>query len=389
MRFSDEITATPTKQFAEAVRQRKKDGGSVLSFGLGEPDFKTPNYIVDAMFQAIENGYTHYSDAQGIFELRKLIVEDALKRYDVAFSIDEVVITPGIKSAAYSALAAILEPGDKVGLCTPCYVAYPAMIKVAEPESEIISINLKEDYSFNMKRLQEVIDFGIKCLVINSPNNPTGMVLKRNEITEIIDLCLKNDVYILSDEVYDKIVFGENEHVSFAEFPEVKDRLVIANGFSKSHAMTGWRLGYALAPRDICYKIGRLQFNTNTNVATFIQKAACSIYEHDWKHIVDYKKELEERMFFFHRHINLCNKLSGILPKGGFFYFVNIKETGLTSNEFCAKLVRETGIATTPGIAFGNGWDGYVRFSLAVPLEQIKVGVKLIECFMEKNFKNE
>ncbi len=383
MKFSKEITAKPTKQFAEAVSERRKSGGNILSFGLGEPDFKTPEYIIKATFKAIEDGYTHYSDAQGILELRVLIANAATKQYGVEFLPEEVAITPGIKSAAYSALAAILEPGDKVGLCTPCYVAYPAMIKTAEPEAEIISIDLRKDYSFDMKRLEEVVKSGIKVLIVNSPNNPTGNMFTREEVERIIELCLENNVYILSDEVYDKIVFSRNKHVSFAEYESIKDYLIIANGYSKSHAMTGWRLGYALAPADICYKIARLQFNTNTNVATFIQKGACSIYQHEWEHITNYTNELEKRINYFHEHINAIDKLSGNLPQGGFFYMVNIEKTGLSSNEFCAKLVLETGIATTPGIAFGENWDGYVRFSLAVPFEQIKMGVKLITDFID------
>lgn len=385
MKFAEEITARPTQQFAEAIAQRRQANKPIYSFGLGEPDFKTPQYIVDASFQAIEDGYTHYCDAQGLPELRELIANAATKQYGVEFASNEVAVTPGIKSAAYSAMAAILEPGDKVGLCTPCYVAYPAMIKVAEPDAEILSINLHEDYSFDMDRLEEVVRAGIKLLIINSPNNPTGTILAKKDIEKIIELCLQNHVYILSDEVYDKIVFRDNKHISFAEYPQIKDLLIIANGYSKSHAMTGWRLGYALAPAEICYRIGRLQFNTNTNVATFIQKGACSIYSHEWDHIMKYTKALEERIQYFHERINAIDKLSGIMPQGGFFYLINISETGLTSNEFAAKLVLETGIATTPGIAFGECWDRYVRFSLAVPIEQIQRGVQLIEYFMENS----
>lgn len=384
MKFSEEITARPTKLFAEAVSERKKMGENILSFGLGEPDFETPKYIVDATFKAIQSGYTHYSDAQGLLELRKLIAKAATKQYGVEFDSKEVAVTPGIKSAAYSAMAAILQPGDKVGLCTPCYVAYPAMIKVAEPQAEIIPIDLHKDYSFDMERLETVIKSGIKILIVNSPNNPTGSIFTREEVEKIIDLCLKHSVYILSDEVYDRIVFSGNKHISFAEYDKIKNHLILANGYSKSHAMTGWRLGYVLAPEDICYKIGRLQFNTNTNVATFVQKGACSIYEHEWDHILNYTNELEERMVYFHNCINKINNLSGIFPKGGFFYMVNIEKTGMNSNEFCAKLVLETGIAITPGIAFGENWDHYVRFSLAVPQEQIKLGIELLEEFMIK-----
>ena len=384
MLFADEVTARPTKVFAEAVARRRASGGEIHSFGLGEPDFQTPHYIVDAMLQAIEDGYTHYCDAQGLPELRKLIAKSVSEQYGVEFLPSEVAVTPGIKSAAYSAMAAILKSGDKVGLCTPCYVAYPAMIKLAEPTAEIVTIDLNKDYSLNMDRFEEAIRLGIKMLVVNTPNNPTGAMLEKEEVEKIISLCLENDVWILSDEVYDRIVFEGNHHTSFAEYPEIKDKLILANGYSKSHAMTGWRLGYALAPKEICYLIARLQFNTNTNVATFIQKGACSIYEHDWNHIADYTSELETRMSYFHERVNSISKLSGLMPRGGFFYMLNIEETGMDSNSFAAKLVETTGIATTPGIAFGENWDGYIRFSLAVPMERIHKAVESLEAFMRQ-----
>lgn len=384
MLFTEEVTARPTRQFAKAVARRRAAGGEIHSFGLGEPDFKTPQYIVDAMFQAIDDGYTHYCDAQGLPELRSLVAKSASEQYGSEYSSSEVAVTPGIKSAAYSALAAILRPGDRVGLCTPCYVAYPAMIKLAEPTAEIVTIDLRRDYSLDMGRLEEVVQSGIRVLVINSPNNPTGAMLSKDEVERIVNLCLENDVWILSDEVYDKIVFGDGKHVSFAEYPEIRHRLIIANGYSKSHAMTGWRLGYALAPEKICQLIARLQFNTNTNVATFIQKGACSIYEHKWDHIEKYTRELEERVHYFHGRVNAIDGLSGIMPRGGFFYMVNISSTGMTSNQFAAELVERTGIATTPGVAFGASWDSYVRFSLAVPLERIRLATTSLEEYMRE-----
>ena len=307
MIFTEEVMARPTKEFAEAVGRRRSAGKDILSFGLGEPDFKTPQYIIDSMFKAIEDGYTHYCDAQGLFELRELIANDISKSYLNNYQPNEIAITPGIKSAAYSALTVILQPGDKVGLCTPCYVAYPAMIKLAEPTAQIYDIDLNKDYSLNMQRLREITDLGIKCLVINSPNNPTGSMLKKEEVEEIIDLCLEKDIFVLSDEVYDKIVFNNNKHISFADYPQIKEKLLLANGYSKSHAMTGWRLGYLAAPNSICSKIAKLQFNTNTNVPTFIQKGACSIYKHEWDHIRTYTDELEKRMKFFHNSINSIN----------------------------------------------------------------------------------
>ena len=384
MYFSDEMTAAPTKLFATGVSKRRQMGKNILSFGLGEPDFKTPDYIIDEMNKAISDGYTHYCNAQGLEELRELIAKQTTKDYGVCFDKNEVAIVPGIKSAVYSALAAILEPNDKVGLVVPCYVAYPAMIKMAEPTANIIEIDMNNDFSFNIKKIIDTIDLGIKCLIINSPNNPTGAIINKDEMDIIVEHCIKKNVYILSDEVYDKIVFSNYRHHSFAEYESIKKLLILANGYSKSHAMTGWRLGYAIAPKEICYRISRIQFNTNTNTTTFIQKAACSIYSHDQNHIIEYTKELENRINYFPSQVNQINKLSGIAPKGGFFYFLDISKTGLSSNEFCYKLVIDTGIATTPGIAFGKNWDNYVRFSLAVPIEQIKQATVLLKKFMEE-----
>lgn len=388
MLIAKELMYKPTKPFTDAINERRKQGKEILSFGLGEPDFKTPQYIIDAMNLAIKQGYTHYCDAQGLVELRDLIAKQATKDYGVAYDRSEIAVVPGIKSAVYSALAAILQPDDKVGLVVPCYVAYPAMIKMAEPTAKIIEINMNKDFTFNINEICKIIKSGIKCIIINSPNNPTGAILTKWEMDQIVKCCIDYNVYLLSDEVYDKIVFSGNKHYSFASYQELKDLLILANGYSKSHAMTGWRLGYTIASKDICYKISRIQFNTNTNTCTFIQKAACSIYSHEQNHIIEYTDELEKRVKYFDIEINKMNKLKGIAPKGGFFYFVDISDTKMSSNDFCAKLVLETGIATTPGIAFGKKWDQYVRFSLAVPLDQIRIAVKLMNDFMN-NMKEE
>jgi len=381
MEFSQEILATPTKEFADAVNIRRSMGGRIISLGLGEPDLKTPEYIIDATTKAIYDGYTNYCSALGLKELRVLIAEDASKMYNNEITLNEVVITPGIKSAVYSALAAIIEPNDKVGMITPCYIAYPAMIKMAEPTARIIPIDLNKDFTFNIDKIVSTIESGIKCLIINSPNNPTGAIIKYSDMKIIVDKCLEYKVYLLSDEVYDKMTFFTNKHISFGEFPEIKDYLIIANGYSKSHAMTGWRLGYAIAPKWICDRVGKIQFNTNTNTCTFIQKGACSIYYNEQGHIAPYVEELEQRISFFHDAINKMQNIEGIKPKGGFFYFANIEKSKLTSNQYCAKLVVETGIACTPGIAFGESWDNYIRFSLAVPMQTIKEAVVLLKEF--------
>ncbi len=384
MFFSKEISKSLTLEFAQAARAMKSEGKDIISLGLGEPDFKTPGYINEATINALEQGYTNYSAAQGLSDLRRLISLSINNEYGSDYKTEDVIITPGAKAAIYMALASLLEPFDEVLNITPYYVSYPSMVKLAEPTAEIVDVALDNTFSLDIELLKKRITDRTKCLLINSPHNPTGMVFPKETIEEIISICIENNIYIVSDEVYDKLIYPDMQYTSFASYTQIKDRLVIVNGYSKSHAMTGWRLGYALAPKSIMMKMNRIQQNINTNTCTFIQKGACAIYTNKSNHLDDYLLDLKKRMTFFHEEINKTNSISGIMPKGGFFYFADISKTNLDSNSFCVKLLNETGIASTPGIAFGYDWDNYVRFSVAVSMEILKKAIILIRGFDEK-----
>lgn len=384
MEWNEFLDKKPTALFSQAIGKRKELGKEIVSMGLGEPDLKTPQYIVESMFKAIEDGYTTYSSSQGLLELRKYIAEDLSKRVKVNYSPEEVVILPGIKAAIYFSLCSILSPNDEVIYCTPCYVSYPSQIMLAEPRAKLVPLSLKgEDFRFDIEEFKNCITPNTKVLLLANPNNPTGNVYSKETIEEIIQICLQNNIYIISDEVYDKLLFNSDEFITFSNYQEIKENLIIVNGYSKSHAMTGWRLGYAIANKELVRKMSILNFNVNTNTTTFIQKAACSIYQHEWSHLDDYREKLNVRMNYFHSKVNGSDILSGFLPEAGFFYFVNIEKTGLTSNEFCARLVLEKGVAATPGIAFGDDWDHYVRFSLAVPFETIEYATESLLSFLE------
>jgi aspartate aminotransferase len=385
MHFTKEIGESLTLKFALAAKDMKEKGREIISLGLGEPDFKTPEYITDATINALKEGFTHYSASQGLLELRELIVQNAENEYGVKYDASEVIVLPGIKASVYMALASILEPFDQVVNISPYYVSYPAMIKLAEPTAEIVNVNLNRDFSLNLDDLKNAINKNTKCLLLNTPHNPTGTTFSKNEIESIIKICIENDVFIISDEVYDKLVFRGEEHISFAKYPEIKEKLILTNGYSKSYAMTGWRLGYAIGPKEVIMKMNKLQQHINTNTCTFIQKGACTIYKNEPVHIAPYTLELEKRTTFFHQELNKSRIIKGIMPKAGFFYFADISATGMDSNSFCAKLLLETGIASTPGIAFGYDWDDHVRFSLAVPFETIQKAVDLISNF-ERSF---
>ncbi|MBK5261005.1 MAG: pyridoxal phosphate-dependent aminotransferase [Peptostreptococcaceae bacterium] len=378
MHFSKEVGESLTYKFAQTANEMKAQGYEIISLGIGEPDFETPQYVIDATIKAMNDGFTHYSATQGILELRGLISDNTNKEYGSNYAAADVIVTPGIKSSVFFALCALLEPGDEVIIISPYYVSYPAMVKLAEPTAIIKYVNLDKDFALDIDSLYKVINTKTKCILLNSPHNPTGMVFSKEEVETVVKLAVENDFYIISDEVYEKLVYNGQVHISFGKYPEIKDRLVICNGYSKSHAMTGWRLGYGIGARSVIAKMNKLQQHINTNTCTFIQKGACSIYANEPVHIRPYVEELEKRIDYFNENINHLPYASGVMPKAGFFYFIDISKTGLDSNTFCSDLLRKTGIASTPGIAFGVDWDDYVRFSFAVPISTLERAISLM-----------
>ena len=371
MLFSKEVGESLTYKFAQAAGEMRAQGKEIISLGLGEPDFKTPDYVVEATMKAMQGGFTHYSATQGWPELRKLIAEDCNKSYGSEYSMNEVIVTPGIKSAVYFALAAILEPNDEIILISPYYVSYPAMVKLAEPTAKIVNVTLSKDFTLDVEQLKTAFNKNTKAILINTPNNPTGMVLSKEEVELVVELAKENDSYVISDEVYEKLIYSNYVHTSFGLYQEIKDRLVICNGYSKSHAMTGWRLGYAIGAHDVIVKMNKLQQHINTNTCTFVQVGACSIYKNEPVHIAPYVEELEKRINYFDTELNKLPYINAVRPKGGFFYFVDIS----------ADLLKKTGIASTPGVAFGPEWDSYIRFSIAVPMATLERAVGLLNSY--------
>ncbi len=379
MHFEKEVGESLTYKFAQAAGEMRAKGKEIISLGLGEPDFKTPDYVVEATMKAMQDGFTHYSATQGWPDLRKMIADDCNKAYGANYSMNDVIVTPGIKAAVYFSLAAILEPHDEIILISPYYVSYPAMVKLAEPTAKIVNVTLSRDFTLDTDKLKAAFNKNTKAILINTPNNPTGMILSREEVELVVSLAIENDAYIISDEVYEKLVYSGYKHTSFGLYSEIRNKLIICNGYSKSHAMTGWRLGYAIGARDVIAKMNKLQQHINTNTCTFVQVGACSIYRNAPIHIAPYVSELEKRINYFDTELNKIDYIAGVRPKAGFFYFINVSAVGVDSNTFCADLLKKTGIASTPGIAFGPEWDDYVRFSIAVPMSTLERAVELMK----------
>jgi len=379
MRFSKIIKPSPTLKLGDLARQKQAEGHKVISLALGEPDFKTPSYILDATSKAMYDGYTHYSTPQGLIELRKEIKLDYKKRFNANYDESEIIVFPGAKAAIFASLAALLEPKDEVIIISPYYVSYPPMIKLAEYEASFIDIPLNEDLSLPIDKIKNAINKNTKALILNYPNNPTGRLLTKDEVDEVVEMIKNNDIYLISDEIYEKLIFGENKFISFASFPEIKNKTIIINGYSKAYAMTGFRIGYALSSKDLVNKMNLFNQNTNTNTNTFVQKGVLSIYENEDKHILEYNKTLRKRIDYLHEEINKIPYFKGIKPEGGFYYFIDISKTKMKSTEFANLLIDKYNIVTTPGISFGEKWDNYIRMSLSVSLETMKEAVKILK----------
>lgn len=385
MRFSKIIKPSPTLKLGEIARSKQKEGIEVLSLAIGEPDFETPKYILDETSKAMYAGFTHYSTPQGLIELRRAIKNDYLKRFNANYEEDEIIVLPGAKNAIFSALASLLEPNDEVIIVSPYYVSYPPIIKLAEYESKITIVPLNEDFSLPITKIKSLITKDTKVLILNYPNNPTGQILTKEEMNEIVKV-IKNapNLYLISDEIYEKLIFGDHKFISFAEFEEIKDKTIIINGYSKAYAMTGFRIGYALSSKAVINKMNLVNQNTNTNTNTFVQRGVLSIYNNKDEHLNPYNNTLKERANYLHEQINKIPYLKGIKPSGGFYYFVNISKTNMSSSEFANLLLEEHNLVVTPGIAFGNDWDNHIRLSLSTDIKNLE---KAINILRKLNFK--
>lgn len=384
MKFSKEIKESLTLKFGQIARELISQGENVISMTVGEPDFKTPSYVEEATIEALKTGYTKYSNSQGLLELRTLIKENLNNEYNCSYDESNIIVTPGVKSGLHLALCSILEPNDEVIIMGPYYLSYPPLIKIAEPDAIIKDVPFKKDGKVNLELLAKTFNNKTKAILVNTPSNPTGKVLTLDEVNFIIALAKKYNTYIISDEIYDKLVFKEYTFHSFLG-KNISDLLIYANGYSKSYSMTGYRLGYIVAKEDIIKKLLLLQQNINTNTNTFIQKGACSIYLNKETHLENYLIILKKRVAKFSNFLKTSKLFSGYEPEAGFYYFVDISKTKLNSEQLTEKLIKDAKIVVTPGIGFGENYDDYIRFSLAVSDETLDLAIKNLIVF-EKNF---
>lgn len=383
MIINSKIKESPTLKFAQSARNRIANGEKIISLGIGEPEFPVPKDIIDATINVLQNRKSGYSSPMGLLHLREKIVRKLKEENNINSDVNNILISAGAKQAFQVMASVMLKPQDEVIILGPSFVSFEPQVLIAEPDCRVIKIDVnKNDFSLPLENIENAITSETKLLIVNSPNNPAGYMLTEAEITFLFGLAQRHNFYLLSDEIYEKLSFGFQKHFSPGSLESSPKNVVTINGFSKSHAMTGWRLGYACFPIELFTDIQKLQMHTNTNTCTFIQEGVAIGFDTDMSYLERYNDKLKTRVGWYRDMLYRTTKVSGVIPNGGYFAFLNIGNTGLDSNTFCSRLIEETGVAITPGVAFGEQWDDHVRISFATDDAIVKEGLELIEKFV-------
>jgi len=355
----------------------------VISLGIGEPDFTTPEPILEAGIDAIRNGETHYTSNAGIFELREAISDLLEEKYQVKYDpVDEVVVTVGVSEALYLALTAVINPGEEIIIPTPCFVSYQAEVLLAGGVPVEVPGSMENNFQPEPALIEAAITPKTKAIFIGYPNNPTGAVASRDTLLEVSRIAEKHDLLVISDEIYDSLVYGV-KHVCFASLPGMKERTITLGGFSKSYAMTGWRVGYAAAPAEILQGLVRVHQYTVMSAPSMSQLAALAAIRVG----AEYAEEM--RLKYDRRRQLIVNGLNDIgletfMPQGAFYAFPKINSTGLDDEKFAQNLLKEEKVAVVPGSAFGAGGVGFVRCSYATRYEKIEIALERIKSFVNR-----
>lgn len=388
-----DICPSLTLEITAKAKKMKAEGVSVIGFGAGEPDFNTPDYINDAAKKAIDVGFTKYTPAAGTVELKKAVCDKFLKDNNLVYEPNQIVISTGAKSSLYHAIASIVDEGDQVILPTPFWLTYPELIKLCGGEVVYVKAEKESGYKMTANQLLNAITEKTKCLILNSPNNPTGAVYSEREIREIAKVCEQKGIYVISDEIYEKLVYAGEKHFSIAQVSEyMKEHTIIVNGMSKSYAMTGWRIGYLAAPLKIAKAISSMQSHTTSNACSISQYASTEALTspEGEKFIEKMQSIFDERRKFMVEYLSHVEKVVCIEPKGAFYVFVDV--SAFYGKSFNGKIINGSldfadcalakGVALIPGVAFGD--DNCIRLSYAISIEDIKEGLDRFKAFISE-----
>jgi aspartate/methionine/tyrosine aminotransferase len=368
------------------ARRLEAEGKKIVHLEIGEPDFATPDNIIEAGISAMQNGYTHYTPASGIMEAREAVAGFVSRTLKTEVDPTEVVLVPGSKNVLLFTLLACIEPGDEVILPDPGYPAYESQVNFIGGVPKLVTLREESGFRMDLDQLASLVTPKTRMLIINTPQNPTGGILTEEDVKFVCELAHKHDLLVVSDEIYSQLVYGF-EHVSPLSQPGMRDRTVLMDGLSKSYAMTGWRLGYAVAPKALAAKLDQLMINSSSCAAGFTQMAAIEALsapesEHAVRRMV---KVFQHRRDLVVDGLNAIDGIRCAKPQGSFYAFPNIQGTGFDERELADRLLTEAGVAVLPGTAFGAAGKGYIRLAYTQSEDELKNGLKRIGDFIEAN----
>lgn len=374
------LTPSLTLAIDAKAKAMKAEGQDVVGFGAGEPDFDTPQHIKDAAAKALAEGFTKYTPSSGIPELRQACADKFKADNGLDYKPSQIIINCGGKHSCFNVIFATCQEGDEVIIPAPYWLSYPEMVKMAGAKPVIIPTTDKTEFKMTPGQLRAAITPGTKLLVLNSPSNPTGSLYTREELKAIGDICVEKGILIMSDEIYEKLVYDGASHHSIASFSKAHyDITIIVHGLAKAYSMTGWRLGYLAAPEPIAKAIDAIQSHSTSNPTSFAQKGGVAALKGPQDHLQTWLAEYAKRRGYMHERLNKLPGVSCVNAKGAFYLFPNISRTGLKSSDFAAKLLEQEKVAVVPGIAFGA--DDYIRLSYATSMANIQKGLERIEKF--------
>jgi len=387
LRLSERMSRLGTETAFEVLnkaRALERQGKDIVHLEIGEPDFDTPKNIIDSAVNALHKGWTHYGPSAGLPDLRQAIAEEISRSRGVTVKSDEVVVVPGGKPIIFFTLLALADEEDEVIYPNPGFPIYESMINYLGAKAIPIRLHEERDFSLDVNELASLITDRTKLIILNSPQNPTGGVLSRQDIRDIAEAIGDRNIMVLSDEIYSRLIF-EGEHYSIMSVLGFKDRTILLDGFSKTYAMTGWRMGYGVMRPDLAAHITRLMTNSNSCTASFTQIAGIDAIRGDQSSVEAMRKEFQRRRDVFVGGLNRIKGFSCRLPKGAFYVFPNVTGTGWKSKKLADALLEEAGVACLAGTAFGDFGEGYLRFSVANSLENLNKALERLDAWTKKN----
>jgi aspartate aminotransferase len=375
-----QLSPSLTLSIDSKAKAMKAEGIDVCGFGAGEPDFDTPEHIKAAAIAALEAGFTKYTPSAGLPELRQAIAEKLEADNQISYRPSQIVVSSGAKHSCYNAILATCQPGDEVLIPSPYWVSYPDMVRLAGAEPIIVQTTERNGWKMRASDFENAMTPRTKMVILNSPGNPTGAVYTREELQGIVEVAAEEDIYILSDEIYEKLVYDDTKHVSVASLsPEAYGLTITVNGFSKAYAMTGWRLGYLAAPEAVAKAVDNIQSHSTSNPCSFAQKGAVAALKGDQQALTDMRDEFSMRRDYMFDRITKIPNITAVKPQGAFYILVNISQLGLSSQNFADRLLSKANVAVVPGAAFGD--DRTVRLSYATSIDVIKKGLDRFQDF--------